>query len=188
MASKIEIVNNALVTLGETTINSLSEDTTAAKVANVKWDFSRRFCLRLQPWAFATERKELAQENTTPAFQFEYQYLLPADCVRLIQVYQDLDYRLERNRILTNRETCRIKYVKDETNTGMWDPLFTEMVAAKLAYELAYTIPRMNSLIGTMYELYEEKYLLARVANSQEDYSDKLGQHTMRSVSARFED
>lgn len=176
MTTNVQIVNSALVTLGETVINSLEENTDRATIANVKWDICRQSLLRLHPWRFAITRAELAQDNSTPAYQFDYQYTLPSDCLRLYQVYKDVNFRLENRKILTDKDTCYIKYIADVEDTSKWDPLFVDLMASKLALELAYTIPRARTMIDSMAALYEMKLVAAKAANNSEDIFDDFGQ------------
>ncbi|MCK9598051.1 MAG: hypothetical protein M0R06_03355 [Sphaerochaeta sp.] len=92
----------------------------------------------------------LTQTALTPTYKWTYQYYLPSDFVRLIDVYEDdgtdlADERwtLEGNRILTNYDTLNIKYIKSMADPDDWDSLFTEVFILRLALKL---IP---PLVGT---------------------------------------
>jgi hypothetical protein len=80
---------------------------------------------------------------TTPTFEWDYQYELPTDFLRLISVYEDdgtdaVDDRWVRegNRILTNYATCNIRYVKTVTDPSDFDPLFAEVLLLRMALKL----------------------------------------------------
>ncbi len=186
MSSVVEICNTALITLGANTINSLSESTTEAIACNANWDISRRSVMGLHPWNFAMKRTILAQETTTPVFHFDYQYPLPSDLLLLIKVDGDPDYKKESNRILTNKKTCSIKYVFDNTDTTTWAPLFVDVMVARLAYDLAYTIPRARTMIDVMYQLYNQKLQICKFADASEDISDTFGQFDDSLVGVRY--
>jgi hypothetical protein len=79
-----------------------------------------------------------------PDFEWDHQYQLPNDFVRLKKVYEDdgvdyVDDRFEREgqRILTNYDSCNIKYVKDVTDPTEFDALFEEVLILRLAMKLA---------------------------------------------------
>ena len=66
--SVVQIVNNALVRIGANAILTLTEDSEAARAANLIYEQVRDSCLRDHVWNFAVNRVELAQNSTAPAF------------------------------------------------------------------------------------------------------------------------
>lgn len=159
MASKVEIMNMALVILGEQRIASPTEDVKAARELSAVWDISRRALLRAYRWGFAMKRVALAASATAPAFQFDYQYQLPADFVRLDSVgdyfvgasltdYRTTDesaFALANTTSGTVIETSiapplNVRYVADIETTTFFDPLFTFALAAQLAVDVAITL------------------------------------------------
>jgi hypothetical protein len=80
---------------------------------------------------------------TTPVYEWSYQYELPTNFLRLVDVWEDdgtdavdLRWTLEGNRILTNYETCNIKYIKTISDPDDFDPLFAEVMLLRLALKL----------------------------------------------------
>lgn len=186
MSSAIDIANSALVTLGESPISSFEDSTNTATVVSVKWDIIRRSTLALHTWNFALKRSYLARTEASPEYKYAYKYGVPSDCLRVVEVYLDQDYKRERRAIYTNNEECQIKYIADITTPEEWDPLFVEAVAAKLAVELAYTIPRASGLIQTMEELYQRRLAAARHVDTSEDIPDRLDQFDSSLLGVRF--
>jgi hypothetical protein len=85
--------------------------------------------------------------SDTPDFEWDYQYYLPNDFLRLIGVYEndgtdaeDDRFTVEGKRILTNYDTCNIRYVKQLTDPAEWDELFTEIMILRLALKVLPTI------------------------------------------------
>lgn len=86
-------------------------------------------------------------ETTTPDFEWEYQYLLPEDFLRL-KILNEADYTtavddrytIEGNRLLTNFDSASIKYIKKETTPSNFDPLFTEVLVLNLAIKLCHSL------------------------------------------------
>lgn len=78
-----------------------------------------------------------------PDFEWDYQYELPSDFIRLIAIYEDdgADLASERwiregNRILTNYDSCSIRYIKSITDPADFDPLFSEVLILRMAWKL----------------------------------------------------
>jgi hypothetical protein len=79
----------------------------------------------------------------TPDYEWDYQYELPADFMRLIDVYEDdgsdapyQRWTREGNRILTDYDSCSIRYVQSVTDPGDFDPLFAEVLLLRMAWKL----------------------------------------------------
>jgi hypothetical protein len=184
-SSAVEVCNLALVSLGANTINDLTEDSTEAKVCNVFWDTTRRKTLRSHPWNFAIRRVELARELATPTYGYQYQYVLPADCLKVHDVNENRDFRIENRRIVTNESTCFIRYVADVEDVSVWDDAFVDVVAAHLRYDLAYTITTSNTSVNAAWEYYQEKLRIAKAIDAAEDYQDDLARGDSALIAVR---
>lgn len=172
MASPIEIINKALIDLGQSAITSFSEEIAGKYSLDVKWDMARKSLLRAHYWNFAMMRVELAQSSTAPAFGYSYKYALPVNCLRVVQVNRDDNYKLENGFILTNSPTCFLKYIADITDTLKWSSDFVELMAAKLAAELSFTVTRDKDLIPVFNSLYKNALEQARINDASEDIED----------------
>jgi len=186
MASQVEIINVALSRIGANEITSLTEGTTEQKVAVNLWDVARQATLRDHPWNFAISEVELAQLSSTTSYNFEYSYQLPADCLRLIAVYDNVNFKVFGRKIYTDSNSCWIKYVKDVKDVNTWDTLFIDVMAQRLAAEMAYTLTKSQAVADTNYNLYERKIAKARFVDSTEDIQDEIGQGESSIISARF--
>lgn len=155
MASQVEVVNRALLKLGANPITSITDNSQAARVMAGLWETVRKSELTKRFWNFALARASLAALADAPAWGFDYQYQLPTDYLKIAQVndlfiapsqmdYRNQDdsaYAIEGQKILTNfGAPLKIRYVQDVTDPGLFDPLFDEVIASKLAYEACYAI------------------------------------------------
>ncbi|MGU4696729.1 hypothetical protein K6L09_08685 [Burkholderia cepacia] len=150
MASQVGIANRALTKLGSVRITSLDEDSKAAATLNSMYDDVLDACLREHVWSFAKTRAQLAALADAPLFGFSYQYRLPADFIRLIQIGQFLVYpktdtrglfSIESGNILTDLQApLYIRYAKRVTDPNAMDPLFREAFACRLAIEACEAI------------------------------------------------
>lgn len=183
MATQIEIANFALISLGADPISSISESTPEAVSINAVWDMCRRTLLRLHPWNFAIKRVELAQSATAPNHGYHYRYALPVDCIRVLQVYNDDNYKLENGYILSNLETCNLKYVSDIKDTAQWTSDFSELMTEKLKAELAFGITSDKDLTKLYTQMYAAKLEQCRWNDASEDIEDPfLGESSLIEV------
>jgi hypothetical protein len=155
--SEVDIVNSALVKIGEDTITSLTDDLRQARFANRQYPLKRAELLRSYRWNFAMRRASLAPDATTPLFGFENRFLLPFNCLRMVGLFDEAEmdrnytstkkpWKIEGRYVLANASSIKIFYIEDVTATGDFDPLFIEALAWLLAKDLAYALstgPRM---------------------------------------------
>jgi hypothetical protein len=84
---KLDIINLALLRIGESPIQSIDEGSTPAKSAKTLYDISRRAVLRDFDWAFAMKTTSLpllvTEDEEEPGV---YTCLVPSDCLRVVQV------------------------------------------------------------------------------------------------------
>lgn len=169
-SSEVQICNNALIKLGADTITSLSDDTKPARLCNKMYSIVRDDLLRSHPWNFAIVRSGLAQLSATPAFGYSYQYQLPGDCLRVLRIKDtNAEYRIEGRKLLTDENTVNLIYIKKVTDVTQFDANFADLVALKLASELAYNITNNASLSQGMVDLFERRLRRAKMNDAQED-------------------
>lgn len=84
---KLDIINLALMRIGESPIQSIDEGSTPANSAKALYDISRRAVLRDFDWAFAMKTTNLpllvTEDEDEPGV---YVCLIPSDCLRVVQV------------------------------------------------------------------------------------------------------
>lgn len=145
MASKVDICNSALRKLGVERINSLVEDNSRAKVCNDRYEIIKDEMLRSHPWKFAIKRDTLAILPTSPLFDWTSQFQLPSDCLRILKVNSEYTkWSQEGNKILTNENTCNIKYIA-RVDESLFDSSFIEVLAFRLAVDMCYSITQSSS-------------------------------------------
>lgn len=181
MSSKTEIANLALQLLGQTP-NIVALDTDNTRRANdIKnaYDAARKAALRAHAWNFATVRTTLAATATTPAWGYAYRYALPADY--LGQLRFSVDHHGSRrpaHRVLTDADESGlfvdtdegaplyVEYVQDIDNAALFDPMFVEYFAAKLAEKVAFQVTGKPNLMAEMRDYAKELARDARWADA----------------------
>ena len=171
MATDVDIANSALNNLGASNINSLTEDSVAARICNQRYAFVRDAVFRAHPWNCLITRASLAQNSTAPTWQYTYAFSLPTDpyCLRVLRV-EDLytDYKVEGRTIASDNSTMKIKYIGRVTDPNEYDMLLIECLSARLAADIAYAITNNNTLTATMWEMYNQKLSEARFVDATE--------------------
>jgi hypothetical protein len=161
MSSEVDIVNSALTKLGEARITSLDDNVKAAREMNAIYEMRRDNLLRAYNWSFAMERTSLSASSDSPAWGYTYEYNLPADCLRVVQVddvwvipgYSNFiggpdeePFKIEGRTIVTDiGAPLKVRYIKKVTNTGNYDPCFVETLAYDLAHEGCEAITQSNT-------------------------------------------
>ena len=155
MPSETDVANVALRLVGGTRITSLTQATPNANAVNDIYSEIRDNMLEF-PWNFATQRVELAQSATTPAFGYDYAYTLPSDWLYTISVhdndggYGTIDYREEQvgsqKVIATDHSNVFLTFVKQETDPNLMPTSFRVALASALARNLAITLANSNVL------------------------------------------
>ena len=177
MASQVEIVNNALVEIGEATITSIDQNTRAARTAKRVWDNVRREMLTRYRWNFAKKRATLAADVTAPAFGYTHAFTVPTDFLQLIGVYDSAEdqrqltatrqaYASEGRKILYDGTALSIFYVADITDTAQFDPLFESALVYKLALRLAYDLSTGTGRSEAIQGFFTEAIKTAKFSNA----------------------
>ena len=169
MASVVDICNGALNQLGATTILSLTEDSKNARLCNSRFTQVRDALFRTHPWNCLQKRTSLAKEVTAPSWGFTSQFVLPADCLRLLYIIDyDSNYKVEGRKILSNTSTMKILYIARITDPNEYDELLRETLSASLGADIAYGVTSSNPVAQNMYKLFQEKLRDARFVDSTE--------------------
>jgi hypothetical protein len=164
MSSKVSIANRAAAKLGDDRILLLTDDTKTARTINGMFDEVRDAELRRYHWKFAITRDALPALAAAPAWGFAYQYPLPADYLGMVQVNdyilrgnkQKPPFSIESGRILTDYSApLKIRYIQRIENTALYDPLFVELFACKLAMESCETLTQSEAKYNRCAEAYK---------------------------------
>lgn len=182
--SRTDICNSALLRLGAATIADITDDSPEARACAVQYDSNRRSELRRHPWNFAIKRVVLAADTDAPAFEFDYAFTLPADCLRvLIPKDSTLDWVIEGNKILTSWATSPVsgatsssgsaalslRYVADIEDTTVFDPAFYDVLSVSLAADLCEKITNSTSKKQALADEYKGLLDAARRADALEN-------------------
>jgi hypothetical protein len=149
MASITDIANLALMKMGVARITDISENTPNARTISAAYPNILKQVLVDGPelgWTFARQRVEIDVSSTEPIFGYDYQYDLPADCLKITSVTSGetavTDWIREGSKLLTNEvsDTIELTYIKNVTDYGSMPPYFVDLFALALAKSLCFVI------------------------------------------------
>ncbi len=157
MPSETDVLNDALGQIGANRISAIDDGSINANHCLTFYPMLRDSALRSHHWNFAMKRVELAQVAATPAFEFQFQYTLPADCLKvveyngasldtsqltLLEAVQPGRYKIEGRRLLTNDGEVKIVYISRVTDPNVMDAVFVQALSTWLASKLALAIAK----------------------------------------------
>jgi hypothetical protein len=170
MASKLEIINKALLELGDAVIGDLDENSTEALIARNTFDQERDDLLDEHPWRFAQTRHIPPELSPAPSFGYDHRYQLPNDCIRVISV-NDIDdelWEVEGRELLTDENPVEIVYTRRVEETGLWSPRFTATLVKRLAGIWAEPLTSSTSLADRIEKRSDRTERRAKSADGQE--------------------
>lgn len=182
MASEVHIANLALTKLGAKRLLLLSDENNEARTISALFNDVRDAELRRHNWSFAIRRAQLMALVEKPAFEYAHQFPLPDDFLKLVSVGDHVIVRgqhkpwvLEGKRLLTNLQApLRIRYVRREKDTSLFDPLFIEAFACKLAMEACEALTQSQSKWQQVAQQYERAIQQAKKMDAIERLPDVL--------------
>ncbi len=182
MSSEVDIANRALSMLGEIRITSMADANKGARAMSARFDMLRDAELSAYPWRFSVTRTNLAASTDVPEWGYSTIYDRPVDDLRPIRiggaavgVYysasgvhgQDAPYEIIGGRIHTSMSApLNYEYIARIADTGQFDPLFVEALAARLAVDAAEELTQSNSKKEAAMMIYRDTLSEARRVNS----------------------
>lgn len=118
-------------------------------------------------WRFATKRASLAPNGTTPPYEFSFTFDLPNDCLRpLVPEDDSITWVVEGTQILSNEPSINLKYIYRNTDESTWDARFCEVLAWRLAMELALGLTSSIPMKQEAEKSYKDALAQARSMNA----------------------
>lgn len=169
----------ALALLGEQRIEELSEDTKEGRLCSVHFEQTRREVIQRHQWRDARKRASLARLLDGPAFGWLYQFQLPGDLIKIIEVRlgTEMDtaapqrsWLIEGTKLLTNCQSTAILYVRDAPTVEL-RPLLINAIATLLAAKMALSLTGDSRLQGALFQKAEEDIYEAWLQDAREHSS-----------------
>ena len=175
MASQVEVANRALQKCGVTKrLGTFEDDNQKGRAIRSCYNTLRDAELSANAWTFAVVRAQIAADSATPAFDYLFQFQLPADFLRkiptrpLVAELPDNNAR-EGDKILSNNPgPLNIRYISKEVDEELWHALFVEGLAARIAFEICEELTQSTSKKDALASEYIEFINQAKQQNAIE--------------------
>lgn len=191
MASQVGIVNLALTVLGADRITSLSDNVENARRINAVYDYCLEDVLRAHPWNFSITRVELALLGTTPVFGYSYEFQLPGDCLRVVEVNNGTalitDFTIEGRKLLCDYDDdVYIKYIANVTDPNQYTSQFILVLSTRIAAELAYAITNNKATADQIFNLYAQRLQQTKETDTQESSTANIVDEDLWTIDKRI--
>jgi len=172
----LDICNAALAKIGEAPLeNLIVNQSTASQLCILFYHPSRREVLSLARWTFATKEQRLtsiAGMKEQPGIRNCYSFSLPGDCLRVLNVHTHY-WKLQGKTIYAWEPTIRLTYLADIENVELFDPLFMDALATKLAEKIEVPLTGSHSLRSALQQEFHKVILpQASATNLYQAYSN----------------
>ena len=172
MLTKIDLCSMALLKLGETPIQSLSDDSAAAKLARTLFEAVTDSLISMYPWRFATVSMTLT--CTTDG-----DFLIPANVLRVLKT----PGRIMGNRIIAGGDSVTIVAIV-RTGPENYPSYFISLVATRLAMEFCIPLIGDQTIFRMLVALYETELQTAKFIDGTTSVPDGIGDFAL--LTARF--
>lgn len=164
----VQICNVALAQLGLNRISSLSSGTREALSCALHYQPTVNELLAQNDWRWALSRATLAVSGGTNHTQREYLYQLPADLIRLVNVYdadgnRTTDYEVEGTKVATDHSAISVQYIPEITVATDLPVMFARAVSMTIAYKIAVEFKQSRALQNDMFN--QAAYALSEAWN-----------------------
>lgn len=174
----IQLINRVYNLLGRNHQDSSVSDGWG-QIINDTIDAKLKIMLESNTWSFAIKFKELAQSTSTTNPAFKYQYPLPIDCFKVLEVYNPYTqdgivsisnpieqylYEILGNDLFSDTDSILVKYKVGDISISELPQSFIDSLAYLSASELAMNLLE-NSQLSQMFLMSYERYRSIARAN-----------------------
>lgn len=170
MATGVSICSNALLMLGANTINSFDDDSDRARIASNLWPSFVDSILRKHYWNCAKQQVILSPDETAPAFDWDYQFTLPSDWVRTLQVGKaglPDDFEQVGRKLLMATNVLYLTYISNDVT--QYDSELVNVLELGMAARMAYAITQSAALQELKIKEYMDALRSAKAIDGQDE-------------------
>lgn len=181
--SQVAIASAALVKIGAAPINSLTDNTAEAEVANNLYTIVRDGVLSSHPWSFATKQIALARLEEEPVADYDSSFQLPSDFLRALSAGvgdrgRGIDYRITADKLHANGDEINLTYIC-VPNESEFPPFFEQALIAKLSADFCIPLTENSSRTELLNKLAENEFKKAKLIDSQQDTVNSIEDFTL---------
>jgi hypothetical protein len=169
MASKIQLISNALILIGDLPVTSLSGNSRAETVANNLYDTIVQNELSKFRWGFARKQAQLSLTTQKPVgSEWQSIYQLPTDMLALIKLDPGVDYQILGDKVYCNTSgELYCDYIANVPESE-WPAYFAKMIEYALAMDFAPSIRDSATSMKLLAQQYIVTSRMARFTDAQQ--------------------
>lgn len=176
MPSVVDLCNQALGRLGQEPIVSL-DDTLNGQRCGRLWPTVRDEVLESDEWRCTMKRANIAAKSAAPSSTFLYEYVMPADFIKLVAIKSSSDWSMEGKSILTNQEgPLSILYVYQAKDPSVYTATLYSAMAWRMAVELSGYVTTSTVRKDETYQMYLSTLGAAMNSNMSQTPPAKLSE------------
>jgi len=185
MATKLDLINSALILIGDVPLTSLTSGTRAQIVATTLYDNIVQSELSKFRWGFARRQEKLFRAGAPgvgtlkPLFDWSAVYRLPPTMVSLIRLSPSIPYQVYGEELGSpepgGNQAVYVNYEGDlfadyiyNVAEVDWPPYFSKMIEYALAMDFAPSIRDSASSMEILANQYMNASRMARYTDSQQ--------------------
>jgi hypothetical protein len=188
-ATKTEIVNNALVLLGEKQIGHIdTESSDVAGTMRLLWPQVLREVFTAFDWRELIREQTLPDSSGQTDLAEDYKFRLPGDFLKMLATSIDGIYRwkISGNYLLYSQDTAPIvRYLRYEEEPSDWSVELVSVVTHLLAVRACLAITHNVQLKEQLVNDYERALTRARLSQSESNASDYYRERKTSWITAR---
>lgn len=159
MTSRIKIISDAVIKLGDEPVTTLDDGRTAAEAGDARYDGVIEGLLTRNHWRFAIKQTALSKLVADAIEPWTFVYQVPADCLMILRTVPTSNYAQIGDTIQSHVDALKIEYIY-KPSESKFPNYFAELAVAAMAHELALPVTGARSLKQEMYQ--EMELALAR--------------------------
>lgn len=172
MLTKIDLCSYALLKLGESPIQSLTDNTASAQLARTLFDPLMVSLLASHPWRFAIQKIDLTK-TTDDCF------LIPSNVLRVLESKGEV----VGNTILYPSDTISITAIV-QTAVENYPSYFVSLAATKLAIEFCIPLLGDQTVFRMLVSLYESELSSVKFIDSTTSVNKEIADFSL--INSRF--
>lgn len=177
------ICNQALGRIGSPHVMDINDaNSKSARVCKETFELAVREVAKSGDWNCLKKRLALGRLTEAPAFEWTYQFQLPANFISLVELngvevtgMLGEMWEIEGDRLMTDAAEAKVRFIGYDEETHKWDPLFVNAVVVLLASKIALPIRQDDSLAQALLSEYQRVSLpQARMKNGNERKKERF--------------
>ena len=183
MTSKIDLISNALILIGDVPINDLVGNDRRKVISSNLYNNIVQNELTKHRWGFARRKGQLSLITALPIDkEWTRAYELPSDLITLIKLYPNINYQVYGSQIYCNyNQSLHCDYIH-YVPESKWPPFFSKMIEYALARDFSTSLRDSSASRGEMAAEYENASRMARYTDSQQHPQTPIQNHPFINV------